>query len=321
MLSALEVNGGLYQIAPSFQISTLIGASAVVGDTPGWTYDEFDAALASMPAGCSPLDQYTTRDDVLQYLVTLEMDSLVNWQTGQCAFDSENYVSILRFADRFQAEFDWDHYEWSEDESTEKRIADGRQMLMSASIYSIDDMLFNDMYFGGETTYIGFPCAQGVGSMMTISTGVAMSAKCAHKDEAWSFLRTLLSEEYQENLYGLPINVKVFNKKLEEAMTPDYVKDADGNFVLDEDGNRIQISRGGMGMADGTVKEFYALSQEQADKLLEVIHTTTRVMNQNSSLLEIVSAEAQAFFAGQKSAEEVARLTQSKINIYVNEHR
>ena len=321
VLKALEVNGGLYQVAPSFQILTLLGASSVVGDKPGWTYDEFNAALASMPAGCTPLDQYTTRDDILQRLLTMELNNLVDWESGKCSFDSEDYINILNFANRFQAEFDWENYEWTEDESTEKRIAEGRQMLMAANIYSLDDLLYNDLYFGGDATYIGYPTSSGVGNMMSISSGFAMSAKCADKEAAWAFLRTVLSESYQKNIWGLPINKSAFNEKLKEIMEPQYERDAEGNILLDEDGNKKQISRGGIGMADGSVKEFYAMTQEQADKLLELIDTTSRVVNNNDSLIQIAVEEAQAFFAGQKSAEEVARLTQSKINIYVNEQR
>lgn len=321
VLKALEVNGGLYQVAPSFQIITLIGASSVVGDKPGWTYDEFNAALATMPAGCTPLDQYTTRDDILQRLVTMEMDNLVDWNTGKCSFDSEEYVDILNFANRFQAEFDWENYEWTQDEATEKRIAEGRQMLMAGNIYSLDDLLYNDIYFGGDSTYIGYPTSSGIGNMMSITSGFAMSAKCADKDAAWAFLRTVLSASYQEKIWGLPINKAAFDKKLAEIMEPQYEKDADGNILLDEDGNKKQISRGGIGMADGSVHEFYAMTQEQADKLLDLINSTTRIVNSNDSIVQIVIEEAQAFFAGQKSAEEVARLTQSKVNLYVNEQR
>lgn len=321
VLQALEYKGGLYQVAPSFQILTLIGASSVVGDTPGWTYDDFNAALATMPAGCSPLDQYTTRGDILSRLVTLEMDRLVDWTTGKCSFDSQEYIDILNFANRFQATFDWDHYEWSEDESAETRIAEGRQMLMAASIYSVDDLLYNDFYFGGDATYIGYPTSEGAGSMMTLNSSFGMSANCADKAAAWAFLRAVLSEEYQENIWGLPINVNAFNKKLEESMTPQYQLDSEGNYVLDSEGERVQISRGGVGMADGTVHNFYAMTQEQADKLLEVINTTTRVVSENDSLINIVLEEAEPFFLGQKSAEEVARLTQSKVSLYVNEQR
>jgi ABC-type glycerol-3-phosphate transport system substrate-binding protein len=194
-------------------------------------------------------------------------------------------------------------------------------MLMAGNIYGVDDLLYNDFYFGGDATYIGYPTSSGVGNMMSLTSGFAMSAKCADKDAAWAFLRTVLSESYQENIWGLPINKNAFDKKLEEVMTPEYEKDAEGNIKLDENGEKIQISRGGIGMADGSVHEIYAMSQEQADKLLELINTTTRVVNTNNSLIQIETEEAQAFFAGQKSAEEVAKLTQSKVNIYVNEQR
>ena len=63
------------------------------------------------------------------------------------------------------------------------------------------------------------------------------------------------------------------------------------------------------------------MTQEQADKLWEAVTTCTKVMNMDTSIYEIVSEQAQAYFAGQKSAQDVARLIQSKVTIYVNEQR
>ena len=63
------------------------------------------------------------------------------------------------------------------------------------------------------------------------------------------------------------------------------------------------------------------LSQEQADEVLNVIETCTKVASYDTSIYDIVNEQAQAFFAGQKSVDEVARLIQSKANIYVNEQR
>ena len=325
VLQAMEVDGKLYEVCPTFAINSLIGASSVVGDTPGWTYEEFNAALASMPEGCDPLDRYTTRDSILYTLVNLEMEELVDWNTGKVNFDSQDFIDLLNFAARFPAEFDWDNYEWTEADQAENRIKEGRQMLMGGSIYYIDNIIYNDMYFGGETTYIGYPTNKGVGNMLTLGAGdgalYAMSSSCADKEAGWRFLRGFMTADGQENIWGLPTNRKVFDKQLEESMTPEYRKDAEGNYVLDENGEKIQVSRGSYGMADGSVQYIYALTQEQADKLLEVINTTTKVMTSNDSIYNIVSEQAQAFFAGQKSAEEVARLIQSKANIYVNEQR
>ena len=76
-----------------------------------------------------------------------------------------------------------------------------------------------------------------------------------------------------------------------------------------------------MPMPDGSAHEVYAISQEQADMLRELISSTTKLASYDDSIFKIVKEQAQAYFAGQKSAEEVAKLIQSKANIYVNEQR
>ena len=68
-------------------------------------------------------------------------------------------------------------------------------------------------------------------------------------------------------------------------------------------------------------EEIYAIDPEQIDQLRELIASTDRKANYDSDIFEIVSQEAAAFFQGQKSAEDVAKLIQSKANIFVNEQR
>ena len=65
----------------------------------------------------------------------------------------------------------------------------------------------------------------------------------------------------------------------------------------------------------------YALTQEEADSIVDVINATTRVYSYDEDIMDIITSEAAAFFAGQKSADEVAKLVQSKANIKVNERR
>ena len=321
VLHAMEVDGKLCQLSPTFQITSLIGAASVVGDKPGWTYADFEAALASMPEGCEPMDFYVDRNTVLQTLMYLNMDEYVDWSTGKCSFESQSFYDLLNFCTRFPASFDWENYDYDSSESTETRIKEGRQMLMQAGIYSFDDIQYNDVYFGGDATYIGYPTSSGEssGSILYLGSGYAMSAKCQDKDAAWEFLRTFLTADYQKNQWGLPTNVKVYQDKLKEAMTPTYRKDGEGNFLLDENGEKIMESRGGWTTEDGETHYFYALTQEQADKLWDVITSVDAAMDQNQSIYDIVNEQAQAFFSGQKSVEEVARLIQSKANIYVNE--
>lgn len=322
VMAALEVDGKLYQVCSSFYIRAIAGASSVVGSTPGWTYDDFNAALASMPEGCEPFDVYVTKNDILQAGVSMDMERYVDWTTGQCSFDSQEFIELLKFTDNFSENFDYDNYEWSEEDDTYLRISSGKQMLLQTYISDFNDLMYYGAYFGGDYTYIGYPNLNGEpGNMLSLSSGYAMSASCSNKEAAWEFLRMIFSADYQRGTYGIPTNINVYQEKLEEAMTPEYEMDAEGNYVLDENGNRIEISHGAFGFSNGETVQIFALTQEQADKLWDLITTTTKVSEDNSSIMEIVTEQAQAYYAGQKSAEEVAKLIQSKVNIYVNEQR
>ena len=319
LLSALEVNGGLYQVVSGFSVETLCGAASIVGDTPGWTYDDFNAALEKMPEGCTPLEPYVTRDQVMSSLLYADMDSFVDWTTGKVNFESDNFKQLLQFVKQFPAEYNWDEHDNSE--STQDLLRQGRQMLTQTYLYGLDSILWNGANFGGQATYIGWPTSSGVGSIMRFENGFAMSRSCADKDAAWEFFRSMLTESGQTNQYNIPSNRNVFNKQLEDFMTPRYRKDADGNILLDENGEKIEESRGGWIDDSGVEHHIYAMTQEQADEVLSIIETCTKVASYDTSIYDIVNEQAQAFFAGQKSVDEVARLIQSKANIYVNEQR
>ena len=319
VLAALMTGGKLYRTASSFNIQTVMGASSVVGDKPGWTLAEYNAALKQMPAGCEPFSQGTTRDNILSLCLSMEMNKLVDWSTGVCSFDTPVFADILKFANQFPKDMDWENMEW-EDET--ERIASGRQMLMINSLSDFESYQMYEAIFGGEATFIGFPTSDGTGNVMSFDdSGYAISAKSKNKDAAWQFLRTMMTAEYQEEYgYGLPTNRIAFEKRLQDAMTPQYMQDGNGNFILDENGEKIEISRGSWGWGSLTV-EIKALTQAQADKIMELVNTTDKVMNYDEELLEMITSESEAFFAGQKSAEEVGRMLQSKLTIYINEQR
>ncbi len=319
VLQAMEVNGGLYQITSGFNIQTLIGATQVVGDKPGWTYQELQNALATMPEGCDAMDLYTTRGDLLQTLLCADLNHYVDWTEGKCYFDSQDFIDLLEFTARFPAEIP-DDLEW---ESTTTRLAQGRQMLTSASLYSVDSIIWQDVQFGEKgCTYIGYPTNEGVGSYMYLSTGYAMSSKCSDKEAAWAFMRSVITEDAQRNSWdGIPLSLKVYREKLEQAMTPEYQTDEKGNYLLDEKGQKIPQPIGSIWMEGGEEYMVYNMTQEQADKLWEAVSTCTKLMESDNAIYDIVFEQAQAFYSGQKSAQDVAKLIQSKVTIYVNEQR
>lgn len=330
VLKAYETDGKLYQTITSFSVFTAIGAASAVGDRTGWTVDEFQAALRDFQAdhdGATAFDKYTTRDSILQLCLYLDMDSFVDWSTGACSFDSPEFIKLLEFANSFPSEFDWENYEWTEGDDSWTRLMTGRQMLETTSVGNFNDLQMYDALFGGKSVCVGYPTSYGTGNMFSASGNTfAMSSKCSDKDAAWQFLRQFFTESYQagNNYYywGFPTNKNAFEKKLKEAMTPEYVKDENGNFVLDENGEKIEIGQGGMSVAGGSFSfSYHYLTEEEAAQLRALIASTTKAMNYDQNIYDIVQEQIAPYFDGQRSAADVAKLVQSKAILYVNESR
>lgn len=321
VLKAYEVDGKLYAAVASFGISTLEGASSVVGDTPGWTYDDYYAALATMPEGCEGLDFGVTQDNILSVCMAIDLENYVDWSTGKCNFDSPDFKALLEFAKQFASEDELENYETSEEDSAQARIAQGKQMLQTVSV----GMFYEDgsrNVFGGDSTYIGFPNAAGdCGSILMGYDIYGITSACADKDGAWQFLSMILSEDYQLNMDSFPVNKAAFDTLLEEAQEIKYERDANGNYKLDENGERIREVIGAYTDGTNTYDIYSGISKEYAEDIKALVASTTKVPDFDQSVIDIVTEEAQAYFAGQKSVDEVAKLIQSKANIYVNEQR
>ena len=321
VLSAMELDGKLYAACAGFAVNTAVGASSVVGDTPGWTYDDYYAALATMPEGCDGFDIGVDRDTMLEACLALDMTDYVDWAAGTCSFDSEDFVKVLDFCKPFPDASYYENYEYTAEDSPANRVAQGKQMLCVATFSSTDFFYMDyDKVFGGQATCIGFPTNNGVGNTLAMLESYAMSSTCHNKEAAWQFLRGFLTEEYQMEGYYLPTNQKTFEKQLEKAMEVEYEKDANGNYLLDENGERIPVSRGSV--YDGMeTYDIYATTPRQAQMLRDVIASATKMMDYDTSIINIVKEEAAAYFAGQKTAQEVCKLIQSKVNIYINEQK
>ena len=76
---------------------------------------------------------------------------------------------------------------------------------------------------------------------------------------------------------------------------------------------------GGTGVNEDGSISIYAMTQEQVDQILNLINTTTAVYGYDESILNIISDEAAAYFAGEKSLDDTANMIQSRVNLYVAE--
>ncbi len=328
VLNAAEQDGKLYEIFTNFAIRTVAGPKNIVGDRMSWTLADLQEALAKMPEGCAIFGQTDTKTDMLSNVMAQNADSFVDWSTGQCRFDSEDFKALLAFCNSFPAEYDWENSqdEW-EDPYT--RIISGKQMLTSVYFSQLRwDFLENDGLFKsqGGAAFIGYPREDGgVGSGFTTNGGVAMSAACKDKEGAWSFMRTRLlsqstDEESARYWSNFPVNKADFDKMVEEAMTVQYEQDENGQPLLDENGQPIEIKETWW-ISDDLQLEQGAVTQEQYDRFMALYNATDSVYYFDEAIYDIVADMAGAYFAGDRSLDDTAAQIQSRVTLYVNENR
>lgn len=336
MIRPLEANqqdGKLYEIFNNFSIRTVAGPTKIVGDRMSWTLADLREALTKMPEGCAIFGEGDTKDAMLDTVVSLNMDEFVDWQTGKCTFDSDQFKSLLEFCNTFAAEFNYDNYDWDEWEGEESRILNGKQMLMQSYLGNFDWTVQSlNALFNGEYSYVGYPREDGgCGSSFYFYQGVAMTSSCKDKDGAWSFIRqTLLPqvEESGDGRYGYRyysgnfyVNKADFDKTVEMALTPQYETDGDGNQILDEEGNPIPVYYGSIWVDDTTQIELKAPTQADVDKVLALYEQIDSIYRRDEKIMESVKEVATQYFAGDKPLDDAAALIQNKVTLYVNENK
>ena len=306
IFDVMSTDGKLYQVASNFGIISAKANKDIWGEETASIHNLTEKAK-DLPEETKLFNEYMTRDEIVNFVIYMNMGELVDWNTGECHFDSPEFVEMLEFAKSFPEEVDWDNYEYKDENNL---LLTGKQLLTLASVYDTSDFIQSEAAMGGKTVYVGTPgLSKGITGIYP-GTGLAITTSCKNKDAAWEFVRTLLTEDYQKNnTWSLPTNKNVFDDKIKEAMTEE----------IDADGNRVAKSF----YYDGSDNEIavYAMTQEQVDKLMDLINSVDSVIEFDNSMQDIISDELNGFFNGEISAEETAKHIQSRVNLYVSEQK
>ena len=66
--------------------------------------------------------------------------------------------------------------------------------------------------------------------------------------------------------------------------------------------------------------EYENFNQDDAATLRKLVYNTDRIVCSDEAVMDILKTALNAFLSGEKTAEETAKLIQSRMNIYVSEH-
>lgn len=307
-------DGALVCIPKNFQIATVAGKTSQVGDKMGWSVQDIMDYAAEHPD--AELFEYASRSEMLNIMMIFNQDAFIDWKNGTCNFDSQEFKQILEFVAGFPEEYDWDE----DRESTPVLLASGKLLLYSNSIGECQDIQIAEAMFGEPVTYIGYPTIDGsVGCVMGGSSSYGITTKSKHKDGAWAFIEDYLCSDNNMFSWGFPTNKEKLEEIIAEACKVEYVLDENGEPMLDEDGNPIYQGMGGMGWGDWEYT-YHPCTEEEIARLRELMDVAIPMSTGNSEVLNIIIEEAEPYFKGAKSLDEVAALIQSRMSMYVGEN-
>lgn len=314
VLEVFSTDGKLYQIVPYYSVMSIVGKSSIVGTEPGWTLDELEAVMANQPEGTYSFFD-TIRETVLRYSIVMGSEQFIDWDNGECSFNTEGFTKLLEFIKQFPEEYDQSLYEndefWSMYDSMYR---ENKAILNIVNFSSFGDYNRTEKAtFGEEINAIGFPAENRKGSAIDYSLNFAMSSKSENKEGAWEFIKYFLSYDYQkESAYGFPINKQRFEELKKEAQEPPY-------YIDEETGEKVETENiYWIGDQEITIPPMTA---EEVQKVEDFILSIDQKVVYDENLINIIMEETASYFDGQKSAQEVADIIQSRTKIYINESR
>ncbi|WP_026895512.1 extracellular solute-binding protein [Clostridiisalibacter paucivorans] len=274
--NALSTEDGLYRLSPHFSVTTLYGKESKIGDKTSWNLEGLQKFLDSNEDIVQPFINMPP-SQILNSLTMYTMDQFVDAESGECSFDSPEFITLLELVKKFSEDGPVGYKE------PNKELLENKGLLATMYMGTAKHFAKADNELNGDLKIIGFPTEEGSGSVADFQFSFGIFSDSKHKDGAWQFLRTLLEEDYQDNIaeFETPVLLSSYNKMLDKA----------------------------------------EIIEEQKEEYNKIINAVTKTSSYDGTLMGIISEEANAFFEGERSAEEVAEAIQSRARIYISEKR
>lgn len=287
VLSGLEINNGLYELVLNYRVITSFGYSPDVGAAENWTYGNLNRIVNDSDYYTSLFTTDYNRLEWLQMVIAASGPKLINWDTFECDFTSDYFINLLQVAAQMPTES-----EGAAGGVVNELIQNGTGVLFLTELDTLWAVISGSDVYRENCSYVGLP---ELGTVIRPETSFGISSCSSHKDECWEFLRQFL----------LPGDTVA--NRMDYSMRPDVM-----NAHLAKEMTQAQEQ----GYAD---KHPYAETAMRT--LLGLLNNPNVVYRQDPQIWEIVNSEVGAYFSNQRSAEETARIIQSRASLYLAEQR
>jgi len=319
MLAALESHDNTLRfIAEYFTLRTIIGLPEAVGHIEQWTPSELLRFVQQTYETYYPFSPNLSAEWLLWMMLSYSGADLIDWYRMEANLDSDAFIEILETAKIIEGLTYRGGGMWAP--SPDELMARGEQLLDVSSFFGWG-IYRHHLTTLGDFEVLGIPTVDGGENVLMPFMQIGINAASENIDGAWEFLRSLLLPDgiMRQTLTDgtIPYRVDIFEGILSDISTPRMEYDEDGN-VVEAPQSEVWLTRDDGGW---DIVNVYAITPEQADRFRNIVENAVPFRGQQiyGGLWSIIASDLARFLAGDATAEETARIMQSRISIYLAE--
>jgi len=251
------------------------------------------------------------RDHFLMSSLLFSGDAFIDWENRRANLDSDAFTQMLEIAIGLPDEPLFDGWTMVEEV---RRLHSGEQLLYAFNFFDPMSIQYLMGMLGDEIAVIGMPTPIGGRHLIRPEPGIGINAGSPHREAAWSFVRRLLLPDAYSQM-GLPLRIDRFDARIIELMTPVLWEETNPEWGAVE-GEEMPVR---IDMGSGLEFIMLAMREDEAAKIREIVESADMIIHYDETISMIVREETLSFFAGDRTAEDTARIIQNRIQTYLSE--
>jgi len=264
-----------------------------------YTFDDLYDAAQKLNSGSSSKEYYLFPQikydrGHFEYILYNDIEHYIDWEKKTAKFDSEEFIDLLRKYKELRQNYTSPNIK-EDDINPNKNNPIDNILLIYVPIQGYDSIgVLGKLYSDCDFKVLPYPKGKHTGHNLFYSDIVSINKNSRYKDEAWEFIKLLLSEEVQSNFYEYRF---LLNQNADKERKDYYLE------------------------MQHKIKNPYCYFYTPSDieKLKDIAQSSNKLCIDTDAIYLLLEEEIYHYVTSDRSAEEAAKIIQNKAELYLNE--
>lgn len=278
------VDGKFYSVPRGISVAILACSTELLDGKTSWTIEEYLDFMEEYPNAFSAegYAEEVVKGKIFRTAMYLGIEAFIDEETGIATFGSERFRSILKRISALDVSVI--------PQSREERAKNGEVVLWDLDFFKTENLLSAEQKNGKELTLIGYP-GSGLeeghksGGLIGYTDLIGIHRATKHVDGAWTYVESYIAGGLKKGDFYFPTGKDAFEEKLQE----------------------------------GIDKQNPEITQVHVEKVRSAFQEGVYLGDEEYDLLSILDEEVIPYFKGDKELDDVVKIIQNRIQLYLDE--